>query len=414
MANEPPDAFNAADPSASRRSKAAPASEILHNIPAETPNYDRPATSALGAANGPAASAQDEKAIADRQLGLQLARALSSEGYHPVILFGTTNSGKTSLLLSLFSALKCDPRLSTGIKLCDPVLNSKDLIGRKLHEYALKLFDIGTMAFRTGQAPPATTEDMPFFVPVLVNPTDKPAQRFAFLESRGEWYRQKKSLDEPSYYQLEGSSNAPEPQDTIEAFINAFQGGITFLYVAPYTQKKVYNVREIKETKSSDRDALHDACASIEYMAAAYDRARASYRADDRHLMLVTKWDARAAHQNDQAEAAKEDRHALVNFCAKHYGPAQTAFSALHLEPGQFNVNAYVSGKITAEGRVQQSADEDFRDVVNSYPPRLWNYLYRNALVASGQAPQSMFPEPKRQPGIIRAWHKLLDTVSGR
>ena len=44
----------------------------------------------------------------------------------------------------------------------------------------------------------------------------------------------------------------------------------------------------------------------------------------------------------------------------------------------------------------------------------LMSYLYRNALQAAGEVPQPLFPEPPRQPALVRAFHKILDFVSGR
>lgn len=349
----------------------------------------------------------DDARDGERRLGLQLARALESGGYHPVVLFGTAFSGKTSLLLSLFATLVSEPRLETGILLCDPILGSVDGVGRKLHEDARRLFDVGTQAFIAGEPTPKTNVSLPFFIPVEVRPTGRPPQRFAFLESNGEWYRPLKKRDQ-RYSDLERT--APELQAAVESFIASYQGGISFLYLTPYTQRFVYG----NEDANEDSHEIEGASLAISNVLDAYDRSRATHRMSDRHLMLVTKWDAHSARESDRAESVEEDRPALLDFCYGNYAQALAAFQRLDVDPDQRQLNAYVSGIINKDGRLQLKNDSDLQGVVKSYPPRLWTYLYRNALQAAGEVPLSLFPEPPRKPALVRAFHKLLDFVSGR
>lgn len=383
------------------------ANEERGEVPADPPHFARPEPSnsdAPSAARSPSREGGDEE---ERRLGLQLARSLEAGFYHPVVLFGTAFSGKTSLLLSLFSALVSEPRLETGLVLCDPILGSGDGVGRRLHQDARRLFDVGTQAFIAGEPTPKTNAELPFFIPVEVRPAGRPAQRFAFLESNGEWYRPLKERG-GRYSDLERT--APELKATIESFIASYQGGITFIYLTPYTQRFVYDGQD----ETEDSHGIESASLAIKSVLEAYDRSRVTHRLSDRHLMLVTKWDARAVGQSDQVESVIEDRPALVEFCNARYGQAVAAFQGLNVDPAQRHLNAYVSGIINKNGRLQIKNDDDLKAVVRSYPPRLWNYLYKNALQAIGEPPAPLFPEPPQRPALIRAFHKLLDFASGR
>src|SRR5689334_20229327 len=87
-------------------------------------------------------------------LGSDLARVMQDEGYHPVVLFGTNNSGKTSLLMSLFATIASEPVLDTGLFLCDPILGSRTELSRQLHKEAEHSFHIKTQAFIAGEKIP--------------------------------------------------------------------------------------------------------------------------------------------------------------------------------------------------------------------------------------------------------------------
>lgn len=369
----------------------------------------RPLGSAASRGSQPAPDYDPGQADADEvaNLGANLARALQAGGYHPVILFGTNFSGKTSLLLSLFSTLMSEPRLETGMVLCDPVLGSGSGIGRKLHDEAVRLFDVGTQAFIAGEPTPKTNVALPFFVPVEVRPAGKPVQRFAFLESNGEWYRPLRGKNQ-RLSELERLF--PGLRSETETFIRNFQGGISFIYLTPFTQRFAY----------ADQDSVHDAdeissaSLAISGVLRAYDSIRANHRASDRHLMLVTKWDAQSARATDRAEGIQEDRAALSEFCTLNYGQALTAFQGLNVDPHQRQLNAYCSGIINEHGLLQLKHGDDVRTVVMNYPIRLWNWLYQNGLQAAGEAPVPLFPEPPRPPAVVRLWNRLLDFASGR
>lgn len=362
------------------------------------------------AGTGASTSGLDEEDVSKfdmKRLGADLARALQAENYHPIILFGTNFSGKTSLLLSLLSTLLSEPRLETGVFLCDPVLGTETKIARALHEEARKLFEVKTQAFIEGENIPATKFPLPFFVPVEVRPAGKPPVRFAFLESNGEWYRPARERHQPIANQ---ERLYPLFRTEIESFISSYQGGISFIYLTPYTQAKIFNERDV----ALDTDEIQNAALAIGGVLKVYDRVRANHRADDHHIMLVTKWDEHSARNPDRAEGIQEDRDALNKFCSERYGQAISIFQTLNLRPSQRQLNAYCSGIINERGLLQLNRGDDVRDVVMSYPIRLWSWLYRNALVTSGQSVVPLFREPPKPPTLVRLWQRLLDFTSGR
>lgn len=339
-------------------------------------------------------------------LGADLARVLQDGGYHPVVLFGTNNSGKTSILMSLFATIAAEPILDTGLALCDPILGSRSDVARLLHREAENTFHIKTQAFLAGEKIPKTSVALPFFVPVEFRPPNGPPVKFAFLESNGEWYR---PLISDGSRLADVERLYPELRSEIETFISGFQNGITFIYAAPVTQGEVYAAAEnVYDTKE-----LGYASLAIKGVLQSYDRIRANGRSQDRHLLLLTKWDALSVRSADRADSIPATHAEVLEFCHRKYGQALAAFQGLNLGPDQRNINAYCAGMINERGLLPLKHEDPVRGVIASYPVRLWNYLYRNALIDIGETPVSPFREPPRKPALIRFMHELLDKISG-
>lgn len=349
-----------------------------------------------------------------RRLGGDLARAMQDGGYHPVVIFGTSNSGKTSLLLSLFAALISEPSLKAGLVLCNPILGGANSLGARLHKEAQHTFDVKTQAFMEGEKIDKTVAALPFFIPVELRPVDpsKPPIRFAFLESSGEWYRPNR----PSGTPLSAVENLyPELRSELESFIASFQGGISFLYTTPFTQQVTYSAGNQNDSEDGaiESDQLRNASLAVTGVLRTYDKIRATGREDDHHLMLVTKWDAQSIGTSDRASGIEEDRDAVNEFCDRHYRQAVSALQGIGLESWQRGLNAYCAGMINDRGLLQLKRDDDLFDVVTDYPVRLWKHLYKNALRVAGHNSISPFPEAPQQHFVIRMWTKMLDWVSG-
>lgn len=342
-----------------------------------------------------------------RSLGSDLARAMEDEGYHPVILFGTNNSGKTSILMSLFATIFNESVLDTGLSLCDPLLGSHTNVARQLHAEAEHSFEVKTQAFIAGEKIDKTSTKFPFFIPVEFRPPDgRPPVKFAFLESNGEWYRPENS-DGRSLSTVE--KLYPALRGEIESFISNFQGGITFIYTAPVTQGEVYAPAENRH----DANEIGYAALAIRGVLQTYDRIRANGRSQDRHLLLATKWDSQSARDADRAGGIEEDPEEVAHFVRSKYGQALTAFQGLNIDPSQRNINAYCSGMITERGLLRLKHDDLVRGVIASYPVRLWTYLYRNALTSFDMEPINPFPEPPGPPPWRQRINKILDFISG-
>jgi hypothetical protein len=327
------------------------------------------------------------------EAGLRLATRMEACGYHPVVLFGTAASGKTSLLLSLFSLVRMTPELHAGLFPGDPILDIHTDYGKYTHDNALQFFGQKTQDFIEGRAAPKTVLQYPFFVPVSFRPDNKPEAKFAFMESNGEWYRPDRS----------NGRLFPVLRRQIEDFIKNYQGGITFIHLVPYTQRAVYSAVADRAGEASE---IQDASIAISGALQAYDRIRAN-KQNDRHLMLVTKWDAHSPPNVSKFDVLTCSPEEVVRFANENYAQALTTFRGIGLNDTQLFLNSYCSGIMNEMGVLQLRQNNELRAPVMSYPIRLWEWLYRGALDASGQVYVEPFPaQPKARP-----WQAMMDAI---
>jgi hypothetical protein len=350
-------------------------------------------------------STEDEVAAGALQnLGIDLAHAIQEGGYHPVVLFGTNNSGKTSLLLSLFAAIG-DESWECGLAEGAALLGSSTPLGRQLHDHAVHTFQVKTQAFREGEKIPATKTPLPYFIPVELRPSGKEPARFVFLESNGEWIRPMRGKGQT----FTSERLYPALQQQIEDFIGHFQRPITFLYLAPYTQNITYS----SNAEDNDAEELLNASLAIDGMLRAYDTVRTNHRDKDMHIMLVTKWDASSARESSRAEALREDHSLVTDFLKRRYNNAYSTFVGMQVDKSQRKVGAYSAGQIDNRGRRRVEQDDELHMALKRYPRELWSMLYRRALVLNDMSPTSPFPEPKRPSALMRFVRRTLDMVSG-
>lgn len=326
--------------------------------------------------------------------GVQLAAGIDAAAYHPVVLFGNANSGKTSLLLSLFALLRTEPRLLTGLELGEPILPADSLYGRYLHEQAEGFFGRKTQDFIEGRASPKTAIDVPFFIPVIFRPEGKPEIRFAFMESNGEWYRADRSSERLF----------PTLRQQIEEFLAAYQGPITFIHLLPYTQQALYSSNVDSLTDASE---MKEASLAIVGALLAYQKVRPN-KQDDRHLMLVTKWDAHDRQEVDRVDILQTAGTQPEGFANERYEQAMAVFRGLGLSPVQQNINAYCSGLIAGQTVTMPKRGDDLREAVIDYPIQLWRWLYRSTMEQLGERAIDPFPSTPTPNIFLRLLDRLF------
>lgn len=301
----------------------------------------------------------------DTKVGVQLAENMDEAGYHPVIIFGSSNSGKSSLLGSLLAYFQVDTTQEVGIGLGEPLIPTESEQGKAAFKQAEVFFYRSVQEFIGGEAHQSTKTPFPFFIPVVIRPKGKPEVKVAFMESNGEWYKPDRTSDR--FFQTLRSE--------IEGVLRHFQKKISFVHVAPYTQS---TIRDGVVDQGTERKEMNDASLALVGALDSYTRFRTNIKSEDSHMFLVTKWDA---HTNEDAEIfeilGNPDLAEVEEFANSKYTQGFAAFKGLRLGLNQKSIMQYCSGLMS--GRAILRPTKELRPILYRYPQTMWNWIYANA-----------------------------------
>ena len=295
-------------------------------------------------------------------IGRELAKKMNAGGYHPVIIFGSANSGKSTLLCSLFSYLRNNLN-EVGIYFGDSL--TSDALSEKA---VVSSFFKNVEEFVEGRVPVATKTKRPFFIPIEIKPKNLPVMRFAFMESNGEWYHHDK--DTERYF--------PELKDEINSILMCYQKGASFIHLAPFAQTNA-SVSN-RDNLDKDKKDIADANKALVGVFDAYENSR-KFKGNDAHMFLITKWDASGNNEIEEILKCAEPND-VKTVAETTYERGFAAFNKLTLGESQKSYMQYSSGIMhgTAHGTaISMATTPELKSILNRYPKIMWNWLYGNA-----------------------------------
>jgi hypothetical protein len=329
---------------------------------------------------------------ADGRAKVELAKELVEKGYHPILIFGTRASGKTSLLASLFHLQQSDPTFPAILVQGDWIVPIDTTYGATVSEAASRFLGHVVNNFYDGEAAPSTRDEYPFYIPVILRPNNgQPEVRLAFLESRGEWYHINKNSQDLF----------PQLREEISDVYQNFPNGISILLVAPYVIGDAYtegspseiSVKEMRESDTGLFSALQS-----------YQMSR-QHRDLDRYLFILTKWDAHTRSIVDK-DFINPPRGMVSYLISERFPKSWTLFQ--NMQSGEAQSMQYSSGLMSGNARAE--VPEHLRPNMYKFPQMLWRWLYANATYGSElflDHPSSK-AENKPSRGLLGTFRKLL------
>lgn len=367
--------------------------------PSKSPAAESPVVPAGGETESPVRATTSD---IGQRLGRQLAGQMDEQGYHPVVLFGSSASGKSSLLASLLAYLQVDTTAKVEIQLGDRLLLDDQDYGSWAHDEATAFFYRSVEEFIGGTAHPATVSKNPFFIPVVLKPHNgMPEAKFAFLESRGEWYQPKMETNEV-FQRL---------REEVSGVLLNFPKGISFLHVAPYTQVNTWD-EDAASQQVRDVKLRHEADLALVGALNAYKAVR-PLKHQDAHLFLVTKWDAYAPPGAPSGSFSSPTVDEVTGVAKDRYSRGFSAFFNLNLGDDQHRwqkqIMQYSSGLIS--GRSILAPTGDVKDQVYRYPRVMWNWLYENATRSDGACRKLFASPPPPKPTLMDGGRAALARI---
>lgn len=291
-----------------------------------------------------------------------LADRLLALGRHPVIIFGSRVSGKSTFLMSLVQCANNSERVS--LKPGESVLDRTNPRYASVNDAADQFLKRDALAFGMGKSVPRTEFTQPFFIPVDIQRTDATIPtKIAFLEGRGELYEA----------DIAGNSPRPQPElpEEVKDILRRYPESITIIYVAPFCRGGPN-----EESRISD--------ASLDGLMSAYLEHRDA-KAHDNHLFLLTMWDLHARPMADDPAFSAVESATVDEVVERLYRQAWMRFCSMPLDAKyrRFYMQ-YSSGFIVDD--VVEIPPKRHRDTFDRYPRTVWNWIYGNA-VAAGAGP---------------------------
>lgn len=164
----------------------------------------------------------------DASAGGDFVRFMEDRDIHPVLVFGTRASGKTTMLLSVLNYATGNNKSTLNAHMGENAFPPSIADAKTRYEHALEFMNVRLPAFSNNALPPATQTVEPFFIPLDVEAPGfgkRPLPcRLAFLEGLGEWYEMDEKTNNKTYKEIK-----PE----ITSIFKRFSKPISVIFVAP-------------------------------------------------------------------------------------------------------------------------------------------------------------------------------------
>lgn len=289
------------------------------------------------------------------------SQRLEEDERHPVIVFGSSMSGKSTLIMSMINALEKsgkDGDVGVGVSFGSSFYAKRDSFGQGQLEAARNFYEAASTNFIIGrEALLSTQEKFPFFIPLdlrIRGVSLKPV-KIAILDGRGEWY-------EPV---TEGPTPFRDIQDYIIEVLKNYTRGMSIICVAPVS------------LDSTDEDNVRNSDAGLWAALQKYQELRSDSQ-DDALLFLLSKWDQLATPGREE-EFTKLEGSEVVAVAEKRYTRAWHGFRNLRVGDDDWEKRCFMqfSACRFIEGR--PAIPPDLQNDFLRYPRTVLNWIYGNA-----------------------------------
>lgn len=314
-------------------------------------------------------------------VGVEMVTRLNELDSLPVLIVGAPASGKSTLVVSLLASTQFDNGDSAFIPDVDIDAYPESLPEREsLIEQARNLVIGLAKNFRDkNMLPPRTEVSVPFFIAVKLTMTGTGRiVRLAFLDARGEFYRERKREEVISYTDPATGETRTRTvtisEDTglpkiVSIVLERLERPLSVICVVPYSDRQ----KEMREASGAVENWLRN-----------YKVMRHSqHEPKDKSLWLLTKWDDADSNKYGTSffsPMADEVRAVLQ----KKYGAAWDAYSARMRDeyPTSHWFMQYSVGVVRADteyGEKIEHVTDEMRNRVRRYGRTVINWLAHNA-----------------------------------
>jgi hypothetical protein len=322
-----------------------------------------------------------------------LGKRMDEKRIHPVLIFGTSESGKSTMLLSLLNYGEQSPKLAARVS-GEPILPESHSDREKYHSEAQAFFARDINTFRLGNLIHLTQREEPLFIPIDVQARSGPKIRFAFLEGDGEWYARQPVVDPGNFRPM------LDLKRPIAQILNSYAGGISMIFVAPTFE-------------ANPAKPINHAWNSLTELMRIIAEKRRNVSSADNLLLMLSMWDGRNSPGDPNGRFYGATSEAALSALGGANSNVWAAFTRLTAPTGGSKAMmpysaAWINNKSVLNNSQHKPTFDRFNETV-------WNWLYGNACQSLLASPSNgigvrstLFPEvvvPDPEP--LR-WHERL------
>jgi hypothetical protein len=209
----------------------------------------------------------------DDKAGGDFIRFMDENHVHPVLVFGTRLSGKSTMLLSALGYAMGSADAGINVRVGEDPFPATVEDAQSRYLDAKAFLNVKVPAFNHGDMPPATSTEHPFFIPLDIEirgpgNTGRTC-KLAFLEGQGEWFEMDTST----------GVDFREMKPEVTAILKRFPNPISVIFVSPCRSPE-------------GRVGLEYSHRCLANCVDQYRRHR-NDPARDHLLLMMSKWDAR-------------------------------------------------------------------------------------------------------------------------
>lgn len=295
-----------------------------------------------------------------------ISNLLRDQEFHPILIFGTRASGKTTLLTSLLNYFRNEIGSNGTLLLSGPLLPTDTPQGKEVEEEAKNFFNRVVHDFNRGEPAPQTRFPIPFFIPLILEPKNSGKKiKIALLESQGGFYQVDKNL----------RGYNPEIKPEIRDIYENFDKPLSIILIAPFSpvdDKNENNIDINEEFANIDSGLLS--------VITDYQRYRnEKFRQADKINFLLTKWDMYFTEKKVPLypQFFEFNPELIKKIIQKKYQSAWAHFVNMsNIKTGNKGAMPYSVG-IIEENRNTNAGMHQRK--LNEFPRRLWEWIYFNA-----------------------------------
>jgi hypothetical protein len=316
-----------------------------------------------------------------------LSEQLLENEYHPVLIYGTRASGKTTLLTSLFAYMNFDLSAPGTCKLGKEIIPQNSDYGRRVLSEARDIFENDVPNFYRGITAKSTRLETPIFIPLEFIPRSTGAPvKIAFMESQGEFY----------HVDSENRKGEIQLKKEVLDIYKYYPEGLSIILVAPYSLSSRY---EDVETSDIEKRELESSDQSLYASLLKYNEMRAEkYKSKDRFIFILTKWDEFTQGPNNE-NFLDPTEELVVEQIAQKFDMSWPYFQSL---PKSIPKNSmhYCAGIISGSDKLPTPAQ--YKRAMSKFPSSLWRWIYDNATTSLTP------PEPDRGQSLLKNTFRKL------